>query len=98
MVNNTNKYMVESLDRLSHLFTTKTGLAEAILLPYLAIIDLAKVASLNKRCHSIFDPRSKHHINVAKTFFDRLNACVDNETQEVLLVELQGAETWLKVL
>ena len=90
--------MVESLDRLSHLFITKTGLAEAILLPYLSISELAIVAGLNRKCHSIFDPKSNHHINVAKTFFDRLDPCVDQDTKEELLVELQGAETWLKFL
>jgi len=39
--------MVESMDRLSHLFITKTGLVQAILLPFLSIKGLAVAAVLN---------------------------------------------------
>ena len=89
--------MVSSIDHLSNMFSERAGLVEALLLHFLTIRELSRVASLSKTIRRLFDPNSNHHLNFVKTFSERL-FIESNDPDYVSFLPLNDAKTWIQVL
>ncbi len=90
--------MVSKTDHISNLFQNKAGLVEAILLPYLSIIDQVRVASLKRTIRKLFLPSSAHHINYLKVFGAILDLCETDESEDVEALKLAAGTSWFNLI
>jgi hypothetical protein len=80
---------------LGNMPSTKAGLTEAILLPYLALHDLIALASANSSWRQFFNPCSSKHVNFVNLLNSRFN--FDGAILKEFLIELNHCETFFEI-
>ncbi len=74
----------KSIDNLTNLVKMKSGLTEAILLPFLTNYELIQISQLNHTWQKKFDPNyAGAHFNLVKCLMDRMHTKTDEAAQEM---------------
>jgi hypothetical protein len=90
--------MVEKKDSLTDLGKTRGGLVEALLLPYLDMQDIVRLAASNKFWRKYLDPLHGYHVNWSKLVLSRLQLTNEDPNFERVSDQLADVSKFKAVL